>query len=149
MEFYNNARKLRENITGMLILDFGARGKNIKTEKTDNCEITVIEGYPDWFVTEFRQNILRRLRSLMLNITAGNTIYPETVREAADRRRYQTKAIISCQQLLQEMQYCAETLPVKKKWFLDCADSIGFEIRLLKSWRKSTNRIAKNLKNDT
>jgi hypothetical protein len=149
MEFYNNARKPRENITGMLLPDFGARRKNIKTEEADNCEITVIEGYPDWFVDEFRQNILRRLRSLMLNITAGNTLYPETVREAADRRRYQTKAIISCRQLLQEMQYCAEVLPVKKKRFLDCAGTINFEIELLNGWRKSTNRIAKNLKNDT
>jgi hypothetical protein len=62
MEFYNNARKPRENITGILLPDFGARGKNIKTEKTDNCEITVIEGYPDRFVAGFRRNILRRLR---------------------------------------------------------------------------------------
>jgi hypothetical protein len=69
--------------------------------------------------------------------------------EEAERRRYQTKAIISCRQLPQEMRYRAEALPVKKNRFLDRANSIGFGIGLLRSRRKSTNRIAKKLKNDT
>jgi hypothetical protein len=107
MEFYNNARTLRIDMTNLLLRDFGVRDKVRKIKTPDNLELTIIEGYPDWLIVEFRQNIMLLLRNLMLNIIAGNTIYPTTMEEAAERRRYQTEAIISCQQLLQEMQYCA------------------------------------------
>jgi hypothetical protein len=83
---------------------------------------------------------------MMMNITAGNTIYPETLDELALRRRYQTGAIINCEQLLQEFQYCSDILPVKLEKFLPFADTIEFEIRLLKGWRKSNNTIEKKIR---
>jgi hypothetical protein len=145
LEFYHTARKLREDITNLLLRDFGVRDK-VRTMRTeDNLEVTVIEEYPDWLITEFRQSIMRLLRNLMMNITAGNTIYPATPEEAAECRRYQTAAIISCEHLLQEMQYCADVLPVKLAAFLPFAETIDFEIKLLKGWRKSSNTLAKKV----
>jgi hypothetical protein len=81
------------------------------------------------------------LRNLLWNITAGNTIYPTNPDEAAERRRYQTAAIISCEQLLQEMHYCEDVLPVPASKFLPYVEQIEFEIKLLKGWRKANNKI--------
>ncbi len=145
LEFYHTARKLREDITNLLLRDFGIRDKVRRIKTEDNLEVTIIEGYPDWLIVEFRRNILRILHNLMMNITAGNTIYPTTPEEVSLRRQYQTGAIINCEQLLQEMQYCADILPVKLDKFLPFVDAIEFEIKLLKGWRKSTNELARKI----
>ncbi len=143
LEFYHTARKLREDITNMLLRDFGVRDKVQKIKTEENKEVTIIEEYPEWLIITFRQNIMQILRSLMLNITAGNTIYPNNKDELNLRRRYQSGAIVNCEQLLQEFQYCADVLPVKLEKFLPYVDAIEFEIKLLKGWRKSNNALEK------
>jgi hypothetical protein len=145
MEFYNNGRQLREDITKMLLRDFGIRDKIRKIKTEENLEVTIIEEYPAWLITSFRENMLGILRSMIMNITAGNTIYPVCDDEARLRRQYQTGAIINCEQLLQEMQFCADVFPVKLEKFLPHVEKIEFEIQLLKGWRKSTNRINRSL----
>jgi hypothetical protein len=145
MEFYHTARKLREDITNLLLRDFGIRDKVRKIKTEENIEVTIIEEYPDWLLVKFRENIMDILRDLVKHITAGNTIYPTTAEEIAERRRYQTAAIISCEQLLQEMQYCSDVLPVKLASFLPFVETIETEIKLLKGWRKSSNTLSKRI----
>ena len=146
LEFYHNARKLRENITNLLLRDFGVRDKIRKIRTEENKELTIIEEYPEWLIITIRNNIISVMRNMMLNITAGNTIYPTNTSELELRRRYQTGAIINCEQLLEEMIYCADILPVKMVKFLPFVESIEFEIKLLKGWRKSSNDLAKKIK---
>jgi hypothetical protein len=143
MEFYHTARQLREDITNMLLRDFGIRDKIRKIKTEDNKEVTIIEEYPAWIITYFRTNILDILFKLTQNITAGNSIYPVNDDEVRIRRQYQTEAIGNCEQLLNEMQFCADVFPVKLEKFLPFVDKIDFEIALLRGWRKSTNRIQK------
>jgi hypothetical protein len=146
LEFYHNARTLREEATNFLLRDFGVRDKIRKFKNEDNVEVTVIEEYPEWLITFFRQSIINVLRSLMMNITAANTIYPVSLEELAERRKYQTAAIYNCEQLLEEMTYCADILPVELGKFLPFVDKIAFEIKLLKGWRKSSNDLARKIK---
>jgi hypothetical protein len=146
LEFYHNARKLREDITNMLLRDFGVRDKVRKVKMEGDLEVTVIEQYPDWLIVKFRESMMDILRNLVMNITAGNTIYPLTAAELQIRRQYQTAAIINCEQLLQEMQYCADILPVRLEKFLPYVDAIEFEIQLLKGWRKANNKLAEKIK---
>ncbi|GHV91994.1 hypothetical protein AGMMS50268_24970 [Spirochaetia bacterium] len=148
LEFYHNARKLREDITNILLRDFGIKNKIHQTHTQENAEITVQESYPEWLVVYFRESIMGILKSMMLNITAGNTIYPTTMDELALRRRYQTGAIMNCEQLLQEMIYCADVLPVKMEKLLPYVNSIEFELKLLKGWRKSSNDLAKKIREE-
>jgi len=145
LEFYHTARQLREDITNLLLRDFGVRDKVRRIKTEDNLEVTIIEQYPDWLIVSFRNNIMQILRNMIMNITAGNTIYPTNQDELNLRRRYQTGAIINCEQLLQEFQYCADILPVKLEKFLPYVDKIDFEIKLLKGWRKSNNGIQKKI----
>ena len=145
MEFYHNARKLREEIIKMLLRDFGVRDKIRKIRTEENLEVTIIEEYPSWIITSLRDNIVRILRDLIANITAGNTIYPVNADELRLRRHYQDMAIVNCEQLLQEIQFCADILPVKLEKFLPYADTIEFEIQLLKGWRKSSNKLQQKI----
>ena len=149
MEFYHTARQLREDMTNLLLRDFGVRDKVRKIKTEDNKEVTIIEEYPEWLIVSFRQNIMNILRDLMMNITAANTIYPINLDELKMRRGFQNLAIIACEKLLQEMQYCADILPVKLAKFLPYVDKIEFEIRLLKGWRKSDNAIERKIKEGT
>ena len=146
LEFYHNARTLREEATNFLLRDFGVRDKIRKFKNDDNAEVTVIEEYPEWLITFFRQSIINILRSLMMNISAANTIYPVSLEELAERRKHQTAAIYNCEQLLEEMTYCADVLPVELGKFLPFVDKIAFEIKLLKGWRKSSNELARKIK---
>jgi hypothetical protein len=141
LEFYNNARKLRRDITSLLLRDFGVRDKVRKIKTADGETLTIIEGYPDWLVEKFRDSIMRILRDLVMNITAGNTIYPTNDAELQSRRNYQTAAIVNCEQLLQEMHYCEDVLPIHVSKFLPYVDAIEFEINLLRGWRKSNNKV--------
>jgi len=145
LEFYHNARKLREDITNLLLRDFGVRDKIRKIKAEGNLEVTVIEGYPEWLIESFRDNIIQILRSLIMNITAGNTIYPTTMDELNLRRRYQNGAIVNCEQLLQEMIHISDVLPLKMEKFTPFIDAIEFESKLLKGWRKSNSELAKKI----
>jgi hypothetical protein len=110
LEFYHNARELRKDITNLLLRDFGVKDK-VRKIKTETGEVvSIIEGYPDWLIETFRSNIMQILRDMMMNITAGNSIYPTSNIELQERRHYQTEAIINCEQILQEMHYCEDIL---------------------------------------
>jgi len=112
LEFFANAVQMRREITMCLLRNFGAKDRI--------------------------RDLL--LRSLILQITAANSIYPNSLREAEERRSIQNRAICTCECLLQELGYIATILPVdanKIERFVDMADR---EVALLKGWRKSDNK---------
>jgi hypothetical protein len=143
LEFYHNARKMRRELTELVLRDFGihSRGKNFKAGYGPEPP----EGYYDELLEEFSRGVRSLLRNLLLNITAANTIFPLSYDELALRRRYQTGAIVNCEQLLQEMLYCKDVLPVKASIFDPYIEQIEFEIKLLKGWRKANNKIAEQI----
>jgi hypothetical protein len=144
LEFYHSARKLRREITNLLLRDFGVSDTVRKVKGESGEQVSVIESYPDWLLDEFRRSIIQILRNMMANITAGNTICPVSRAEMDLRRHYQTQAIINCEQLLQEMHYCEDVLPVAVSKFIPFVEAIEFEVALLKGWRKANNKIMKN-----
>ena len=146
LEFYHNARRLRKNITDLLLRDFGVRDKVRQIKNEDGEKFTVIEGYPDWLITHFREKVINKMHDLMENITAGNTIYPLNETELQIRRNFQTAAIYNCEQLLQIMHYAEDVLPVAVSKFLPFVDAIEFEIKLLKGWRKANSKLKDKFK---
>ena len=146
LEFYHTARKLRRDITGLLLRDFGVKDKVRQVKGEGGERVSIIEEFPDWLIAEFRRSIIHILRNLIANITAGNTIYPLNQAELDQRRHYQTQAIINCEQLLQEFHYCEDVLPVAVAKFIPYVEQIEFEIKLLKGWRKANSKINKKIK---
>jgi hypothetical protein len=146
LEFYHNGRKLRKEMTNWLLRDFGVRDK-VRIEKQPGAEPEkTTEEFPLWLIAHLREKLIGILHNLMMNITAANSIYPITLEELALRRRYQTGAIINCQQLIQEIEYCEDILPLELKKFAPYYEAINYEIALLKGWRKANNKIAEKIK---
>ena len=158
-QFYYQAIKLNKEITNILIRDFGMKSickdLNVFTNKAKmnpvdkqlfenlctQYHIGVEASYPYWLIEHYRDTILGLLKDLILNITAAYTIFPNSVKEFYDRRHYQWLAIGNCEQLLQIMQLAIEVLPVDAEKFMSHVDTIDEEVELLRSWKKSENRI--------
>jgi hypothetical protein len=145
LEFYNNARKLRNDLTNFLLRDFGVRNKVYRSVEEDNKVVTTTEQYPQWLVDYYRKSIISILNSLMTNIVAANSVYPINLDEVNYRRILQDKAIASCEQLFQELVYLSDVLPISLIKVEPYAETIDFEITLLKAWRKTTNTIARRI----
>jgi hypothetical protein len=145
MEFYHNARNLRKDVINLLLRDFGVHDKIRKSKKTEE---TVVLEYPPWLIDHFRSTAIMLLRNLMLHITAGNSVYPTNIAECEQRRYYQNLAVYDCEQLLQEMQAWTDVLPVQISKIQPFVESVDFEVKLLKGWRKQTNLIASKFKKE-
>jgi hypothetical protein len=139
LEFYHNARRMRKELTMLVLRDFGIHSRGAKFKADTGSQQP--EGFYDELLEEFAKNVRHLLRNLMMNITAANTIYPVNDFEVQTRRQYQTAAIINCEQLLQEILYCEDILPVKVSRFVPYIERIEFEISLLKGWRKANKKI--------
>jgi hypothetical protein len=145
LEFYNNARKLRNDLTNFLLRDFGVKNKVYRSVEEDNKVVTTTEQYPQWLVDYYRKSIISILNSLMTNIVAANSVYPINLDEVNYRRILQDKAIANCEQLFQELVYLSDVLPISLIKVEPYAETIDFEITLLKAWRKTTNTIARRI----
>ena len=124
----------------MLVLrDFGIHSRGSKFKEDTGSQQP--EGFYDELIAEFSKNVRLLMRNMMWNITAGNTIYPVNDAELQERRIYQDRAIIACEQLHQEILYCEDVIPVKASTFMPYIEQIEFEIKLLKGWRKANSKI--------
>jgi hypothetical protein len=139
LEFYHHARRMRKEITMLVLRDFGIHSRGAKFKEETGSQQP--EGFYDELIEEFSRNVRQLLRNMMWNITAANTIYPVNDAELQDRRHHQTAAIIACEQLLQEILYCEDVLPVKFSKFIPYVEQIEFELKLLKGWRKANKKI--------
>lgn len=166
MEFYKNAIVLRRDLTSWMLRNFGTtrNKKSIQTviKNIDESDKEIIENifkkynrnpntafqgeFPDWFVDFERDVILQLLHDLVGNITSANSIYAVHDFEFDMRRKFQNKAIISCYQLYQELQYIIESFDTDINKIIPMLESIEREVDLLKGWRQSDN--AKRKKKD-
>lgn len=93
--------------------------------------------------------MVEKIVKLIDYITAANTIYPQNLREAEMRRDYQTRAIITVEQILQLLQYILTTLPVNPDKFQPVTELLLKEGALLRGWRKSDNKFIAKFKDQT
>lgn len=171
LEFFVQAMRLREELTKLMLHDFGAKKKitngseiifnNISgnDRKTileilerENSNPVTVERFPSWFIEKERDFFLTVLRDLVCAITYANTIYPRSLEELEERRKYQTRAIGDCECILQELYFVQRVLNVNLNKMMPVVDALEREIFLIKAWRKSDNRfrkmIKKSMKND-
>lgn len=91
------------------------------------------------FVTEV-------LRSITMHINLANAIYPQIWAEYAERRLHQTLAIAECSRLSAELQFAIEDFGTDVNQFIPIDSLIQKQIKLLKGWRQSDNRMANKLR---
>lgn len=171
MEFFHLAKKLKRDITLLLIRDFGVKSisRNLKTfthnakmneddravfnELCNKYKIDVESEWPLWLISEYRDHILQLLRMLKENIVIANTIYPaEPNFEYWHnlRKKYQKLAQGNCYQLLDTLQDICYVLPVNKEKLMPYIEMTEQELNAIKNWQKRTNQqFKKYLENHT
>jgi len=166
LEFYRNAIVLYEEMTSLLLRNFGIKSKRRPVISEEEKELVladypfmhrvfkrlsqleeadVISEYPDWLIQHYRKQVLEQLDELLNNITDANTIYPINEHELEVRRDYQTRAVGNCEKLIQILQRIMVALPVDVNKLLPFVDRIDKEVALLKGWRKANSKIRKRL----
>lgn len=91
--------------------------------------------------------IIEKVIALIDNITAANTIYPQNMHEYEMRRDYQTKAIITVEQIIQLLQFMLSTLPISADKFQTVTELLMKEGALLRGWRKADNKLREKFEN--
>lgn len=118
LEFYHTATVIRTELTKFVMND-----KNI----------------PKRWRPVFTFPMVEKLIALIDDITAANTIFPMNIHEAEMRRDYQTKAIITVEQILQLLQYLLSTLQIDPDKLQPVVELLLKESNLLRGWRKADN----------
>lgn len=163
--FYYEALRFRKKITDLLLRDFGVKDK-IRTLKDPlktvnkieykflthiykkyNCK-SVLYTYPDWMISFFRSNILKHTQELIDNITIADNINPYLVEEVVLKRLYFDKAICSCKELLQDMQFIIDILPVDANKYIPFVKSLKEIKKHLKVTRSKDNIYLRNIKSN-
>ena len=126
MEFYHTATLARAELTRFVMND------NI---------------VPKRWRPVFTFPIIEKVIALIDNITAANTIYPQDMREYEMRREYQTKAIITVEQIIQLLQFMLTTLPICADKFQPVTELLMKEGALLRGWRKADNKLKEKFDN--
>ena len=165
MEFMHNAIKIRNFLTFRVLKDFGLKKKvkdktyfietttltpderNALSKALAKTELNIsVEEYPAWFIDRERVYILDLCRDMYQYITTANNIYISTVEEGVQRRQYQNLAITCVERLIQELQYLMNIIPtVQANQLIPFIEMSQREIALLKGWRKSDNKLRKEV----
>lgn len=137
--------RMRRAITDLLLRDFGYKPQKPNEYETE-YQIERRKAFEQWFIVRMRYYVLDTLRRMMREINIANKIFPTMMREFEERRIHQDLALTECFNLLQELQYAIETLPVDINKLLRFDEMIQRQITLIKAWRKADNRHKEKLK---
>ena len=163
-EFYRNAVKLQRAMLLLVRRHFGLKTRSRtfdvkalseKMPETDKamfeqvCKqngITGLEGeYDLWLLEMIRELIFKDAGEMLRNITDAFTIYPTNLSEYFRKREHQNEALCCCERLIQDLEMAVDTLPIKASKVLPYVEQIDKEVRLLKGWRKSDNKLRRQL----
>lgn len=94
----------------------------------------------------FKRKLLEYCAQLTQNIRIAHDIYIKTYIDFAERRKYQSKAIAMTNLIMEEITNLIELFPKYIKTFENVLKLLNNEVALLRGWRKSTDKVADNLK---
>lgn len=161
LQVVHDAYKIRRAITDELLRNFGYNEKEVakkleflanKMVQEEQREAWIKKhterekGFHEWFIAQERENVLNYARGIPANLIAANTIFPVNMTEFEERRLCLDKALQCCNNLMQELQYVAETLPSNKDRYANIVLDLEKEYTMIKALRKSDNRFLKHIK---
>ena len=165
MEFWKQLCRLETDIIFLLLHDFGVKNRSrepdffcniLRFSEEDKAKLRMLcakyditkitDTYPEWLITRYRERILDIFTSIKKNIRYANEIRPYFENEFFDRRKYQNDAIRGCGELYDAFTLCKETLPVDADRYERFVGRIERITDLLIRWRKSDNRILRQIR---
>ena len=99
-----------------------------------------------WFIKRERDFVAGLCRGISSHLRAANTIWPVYMNEFYERRLELDRAMMCCNQLQDELQYIAETLPADKNKYMAIVLEIDHLFNVIKALRQSDNRFLKHIK---
>lgn len=153
-EVFHHLYKIRREMTSFLIRDFAfdvnkANRNLLKTfgaqrlnDLSDSNRLAYhnqrehLDKFYSWFIINERKAIIDNIRNINKELIIAEYI---TINSDISKQQFiyhKTEAIGWCYQLLQELQYIIETLPVDINKFLPYSTLIQTEISLIKNWTK-------------
>ena len=161
-EAYHHFFKLRDEVTAMILNDFGFSFDNQEKKRQKFAEShqnasnldeimerwhTKNDSFIRWFIDEEGKAIMDIMRNIQREFTIGNSIFPSETParlfEFLERRKHINNAIGQCYALKQEINYVIRTLPVDMNRYVHFAEEIDIQINLFKGVRKADNRLIK------
>ena len=161
-EAYHHFFKLRDEVTAMILNDFGfsfdkqekKRQKFAESHQNASNLDEIMErwhtkndSFIRWFIVEEGKAIMDIMRNIQREFTIGNSIFPSETParliEFLERRKHINNAIGQCYALKQEINYVIRTLPVDMNRYVHFAEEIDIQINLFKGVRKADNRLIK------
>ena len=172
LEFLSNFNKMRKNTIQILMRDFGIKKRSYSIylieeiyDIQDDDKATLenlmekyqissadVDKYPDWIINNWRDEILKILNLIGVEIRLFNSIYINSKSttscelEYTERRKHISLAIGYCNSLLDKLQEIISNINVPLGAYEELASQIEYEIKLLKGVRKADNKLFKNLK---
>ena len=141
---FHHALKMRRDIRDLCLRDFGYKFKP-RIGETESQSIRRREFERRELDKEI-DCIIDILRSISTHIRLANSIHPTIWAEYSERRLHQTLAIAECGKLSAEIQFAVEDFSVSVNQFIPIDELIQTQIKLLRSWRQSDNRMIEKLK---
>lgn len=147
LEYMAQAEKIRKSIEVLCFRNLGLRdidnlarrkyriGKDLNFEPLRYYEILCAE----------KENLRLLAYQAQRYLIGAGAIYPKTKQELYLRRNGQDLAIGVYEMILKEFQHIVDVFDVDINIYKQYVDDIDYELRLLRSWRKSDSRFRKNL----
>ena len=120
-EYFNTALRIRKEVT----------------------QLVTSAAMPKSYRFVFAVPMAQTARSIVYNLVTANAFYPNTEQNAAKRRHYMTLAGADCEQLLQDLQCCADLGVAKLSRCANIANDVDTEIKLIKGARHGVRVIKK------
>lgn len=159
-EVFHHLHKLRKEMTDLLLRNFGYDsakatkqllkkfGKETIEELSEDQKNAYdrlkvkTESFDRWFIESERDTVINCLRQITKEVYLANSIYPteEFKSELEERQLHQSLAIGHCYDLVQELQYAIETLPVDINKYTYFGNEIQTQINLIRGWKKSDRK---------
>lgn len=98
--------------------------------------------------TYFRKQLLKYCSQLTYYIRMGHDIYVVTDLDFKIRRIHQTKAISLANLIMEEIHFLMELYPKYIKNFEKICELSNKEVKLLKGWRKSADKVKDKFKTE-
>lgn len=165
VEFIEKFHKIRKEVILILMRDFGIKARTYSVSLLEDIyeidpedkemleaitykygiDSTLIDKYPSWLIDGWRTEIMMILNNIGIEIECANAIYITNLDEYYLRRNHWDNAIGYVYALKDKLHEVIDCIKVRVNAYKEVFKLIGDEIKLLKSVRKSDNRVLSKL----
>jgi hypothetical protein len=165
VEFISKFHMIRKNIILILMRDFGIKARSYSVSLLEDIyeidpedkeileaiaykygiDSGIVDKYPAWLIDGWRNEIMMILNNIGIEIECANAIYITNLDEYYLRRNHWDNAIGYIYALKDKLHEVISCIKVRVNAYEDVFRLIGDELRLIKSVRKSDNKLLSKL----